>query len=129
MAKFGSKPKAACRMVLRRAATHYSVLGLPPASPAALIKARYLQLAQQWHPDIGSNSDAEKFKELTAAYTIIGNEQRRVLYDRQLKLLGNQCPSCGGRGLTAQRGFKAVASGTTCEGCAGTGQATQNMEE
>lgn len=62
----------------------YDVLGVPPtASPADLTRA-YKQKARQYHPDRNQNSpDAEeKFKEVTAAYEVLSDAEKRQLYDR-----------------------------------------------
>jgi curved DNA-binding protein CbpA len=57
----------------------YHVLDLPVDATAEEIKSKYKSLAQQYHPDKGG--DAEKFKEINLAYSILSDPIRRKLYD------------------------------------------------
>jgi molecular chaperone DnaJ len=63
---------------------HYEVLGLSRQASAAEIKAAYRQLALRYHPDRnpGDPSAEEKFKEVSVAYAVLGDESRRAHYDR-----------------------------------------------
>ncbi len=65
----------------------YSVLGLAPDAPQAVIKAAYRALAKQYHPDgagAGDSEAAAKFIELQEAYEVLSDEVRRAAYDREL---------------------------------------------
>jgi len=75
---------------------YYEVLEVPrDAAPDALKKA-YRRLAMKYHPD--QNPDdataAEKFKELTEAYQVLADPQKRAGYDRY----GHDAPGVGGFG-------------------------------
>lgn len=61
----------------------YEVLGVPRDANAATIKKQYYQKAKQYHPDLnpGDEEAAEKFKELSEAYDILQDEQKRKMYD------------------------------------------------
>jgi molecular chaperone DnaJ len=60
----------------------YSVLGVSRESDQASIKKAFKTLARKFHPDINKDPGAgERFKEITAAYEVLGDEQKRALYD------------------------------------------------
>jgi molecular chaperone DnaJ len=62
---------------------YYGVLGVAKNASAAEIKKAYRKLAQQFHPDANpGNVDAEtRFKEISAAYDVLGDEDKRKRYD------------------------------------------------
>lgn len=62
----------------------YSILGVSRDASAAEIKTAYRKLAKQHHPDAnpGDARIEEKFKEISAAYSILGDEKQRARYDR-----------------------------------------------
>ena len=63
---------------------YYGVLGVPKNASASEIKKAYRKLAQQFHPDANpGNADAEdRFKEISAAYDVLGDEEKRKSYDQ-----------------------------------------------
>lgn len=63
---------------------YYEILGVNRSADASAIKRAYRKLAKKYHPDSNSgNTEAEeKFKEITKAYQILGDEEKRKLYDR-----------------------------------------------
>lgn len=63
---------------------YYQVLGVPKNASAAEIKKAYRKLAQQFHPDANpGNDDAEeRFKEISSAYDVVGDEEKRKSYDQ-----------------------------------------------
>ncbi len=65
-------------------ADFYAVLGVPRDAPDDDVKKAYRRLAMQWHPDRngGSKEAEEKFKELTEAYDVLRDPQKRAAYDR-----------------------------------------------
>lgn len=62
---------------------YYSVLGVAKDAPQAEIKKKYRKLAVKYHPDKNpDNPEAEKkFKELSEAYEVIGDAEKRKKYD------------------------------------------------
>jgi len=57
----------------------YEILDIPKDATADDIKAAYRHKAKQNHPDVGDS--AEKMAEITHAYEVLGDEQRRSRYD------------------------------------------------
>lgn len=63
---------------------YYEVLGVTRTAEAEEIKKAYRKLAVKYHPDKnpGDKSAEEKFKELSEAYEILGDQQQRAAYDQ-----------------------------------------------
>lgn len=61
----------------------YAVLGVGKTAGKAEIKTAYHKLARKYHPDVNKDNPqaAEKFKEISAAYDILGDEAKRAKYD------------------------------------------------
>ena len=60
----------------------YDVLGVPRGADKAQIKKSFKALAKRYHPDVSEEPDAEeRFKEVNAAYAVLGDDRRRALYD------------------------------------------------
>jgi DnaJ-class molecular chaperone len=61
----------------------YTVLGVAKSADTAEIKKAFRKLAKKYHPDSSSDPKAkEKFAEVSAAYEILGDEKKRVAFDR-----------------------------------------------
>ncbi len=63
---------------------YYAVLGVAKNASQAEIKKAYRKLAQQHHPDAnaGDPRAEERFKEISSAYDVIGDEDKRKAYDQ-----------------------------------------------
>lgn len=86
----------------------YNILGIEKQASQADVKKAYRALAKELHPDLNKDDKriAEKFKEVSAAYNILGNEAQRGKYDRgEIDNNGNdKAPQFGG-GFGRGQGF------------------------
>ena len=61
----------------------YALLGVPRDAAEADIKKAYRKLAMEYHPDRNPSAEAEaRFKEITEAYEVLRDPQKRAAYDR-----------------------------------------------
>ena len=82
---------------------YYKVLGVSDTATAKEIGRAYRKLAKQYHPDANPGSE-ERFKEISAAYDVLGDEAKKKEYDevRRLGASGNifaGAPSDGAGGF------------------------------
>lgn len=62
---------------------YYNVLGIPKTASKEEIKTAYKKLAKKYHPDISKDtSTEEKFKEVSEAYAVLSDDQKRAQYDQ-----------------------------------------------
>jgi DnaJ-class molecular chaperone len=70
----------------------YSLLGITRAASAAEIKSAYRKLAKELHPDRNQDNPkaAERFSEITRAYDLLSDSDKRARFDRnEIDLDGN----------------------------------------
>jgi molecular chaperone DnaJ len=63
---------------------YYKVLGVPSGATDKEITRAYRKLAKQFHPDANPGSE-ERFKEISAAYDVLGDADKRKEYDEVRK--------------------------------------------
>ena len=70
---------------------YYEILGVKNTATDREIKSAYRNLSKKYHPDVqqGKSDDeikqaADKFKEITQAYDILSDKQKREEYDNNI---------------------------------------------
>src|ERR1700747_2377506 len=66
----------------------YAVMGVPASATQDEIKKQYRKLAAKHHPDKNPNDSkaAERFKEISEAYQVLGDAEKRKQYDQMRRL-------------------------------------------
>lgn len=85
---------------------YYDILEIPRGASTAEIKKAYRKKALDFHPDKNpGNPEAEKkFKEISEAYEVLSNDEKRQLYDRY----GKEAVSGAGAGPGGRGGFSSM---------------------
>uniref|UniRef100_A0A453ILN9 J domain-containing protein n=1 Tax=Aegilops tauschii subsp. strangulata TaxID=200361 RepID=A0A453ILN9_AEGTS len=81
-AAFGRRPPAAAAAE-RGGKDYYATLNVRRDATLKEVKSAYRTLARKYHPDMNKSPGAEeKFKEISAAYEVLSDKEKRSLYDR-----------------------------------------------
>ena len=85
----------------------YDVLGVSKSATATEIKSQYRKLARKYHPDLNKDNKeaAERFKEVSAAYDILGDKDKRQKYDNK-EIDADGKPTGFGAGGSGFGGFR-----------------------
>ncbi|MDT8305298.1 MAG: molecular chaperone DnaJ [Anaerolineae bacterium] len=85
---------------------YYEVLGISRTATKEEVKKAYRRLARQYHPDVSKEDGAaEKFKELSEAYEVLSDDNKRAAYDR----FGHAGVRGAGAGFDPYGGFGTMA--------------------
>src|SRR6187401_3549369 len=76
---------------------YYATLGVAKNAPQDEIKKAYRKLAQKHHPDAnaGNKESEERFKEISGAYDVLGDEEKRKQYDQVREMAASDAGAGG----------------------------------
>lgn len=79
---------------------YYQILGLQKGAPKEEVKKAFRKLASQYHPDKKTGDEA-KYKEITEAYAVLGDDKKKAEYDTY----GHAFSNAGGGQNAGSGGF------------------------
>lgn len=82
---------------------YYKILGVDRSAAEKEIKQAYRRLARKYHPDVnpGDKASEEKFKEVSEAYEVLSDKDKRARYDQ----FGQYWEQAGGAGQPGAGGM------------------------
>ncbi|MFW2514578.1 molecular chaperone DnaJ [Demequina sp. SO4-13] len=83
---------------------YYATLGVSRDASEADIKKAYRKLAREHHPDVAGPDGGDHFKNVAAAYEVLGNADKRAQYDRGV----DPRSASGGQGGAQGYGFEDI---------------------
>lgn len=107
---------------------YYSILGVDRNGDDDAIKKAYKKQALKWHPDrnAGSEAASSKFKEISEAFEVLSDKNKRAIYDQfgEEGLKGGPPPGAGAQGSAGGGGFSGFPGGFPGGGAGGFPQGT-----
>lgn len=94
--------------------SYYDILGIDKNASQDEIKKAFRKLSKKYHPDIAENKAEaeEKYKEITKAYEVLSDEEKRKQYD----YLGHENFENGGSNFNGFGGFSGFSGGFDFDG-------------
>jgi len=98
---------------------YYEILEISKNSDSETIKKAFRKLALKYHPDRnqGDKDAEEKFKKVNEAYQVLGDEQKRAIYDRY-----------GKAGLEGRGGFSSAGFGADIDLVRSAGEIARGLD-
>jgi molecular chaperone DnaJ len=90
---------------------YYGTLVVPRDATAADVKKAYRKLARELHPDVAGPEAEDRFKDVAAAYEVLGNPDKRAQYDRGVDPRGAQGAQGGPQGFGFEDIFETFFGG------------------
>jgi DnaJ-class molecular chaperone len=73
--------------------TYYMILGVSRAESPGGIRAAYRDLAKKLHPDVAGQQATHAFQEISEAYNVLSDPQRRREYESELRRVESGDPA------------------------------------
>ena len=89
---------------------YYQILGIPKGSSKDEVKKAFRKLASKYHPD-KEGGDEEKYKEITEAYAVLGDDKKKAEFDTYGHAFNNGGGAQGGGGGFNWGDFQNAAGG------------------
>jgi molecular chaperone DnaJ len=102
---------------------YYKVLGVPQSASEKEVTRAYRKLAKQYHPDANPGAE-DRFKEISAAYDVLGDPPRRKEYD-DVRRLGPMAGGAPGGGFGGGGSFRIDDLGDLLGGLFNRGRASR----